>query len=375
MLRRLCVRRLMWIAVVFLLASMSITSADDPNRWPAERAQAWYDAQPWPVGANYVPRTAINQLEMWQADAFDPETIDQEFGWAADAGFNCMRVFLHDLLWQQDAEGLTKRIDQYLDIADRHHIKTLFVLFDSVWDPHPHLGPQRAPAPGVHNSGWVQGPHVDILKAPERHIELKPYVIGILSRYKDDPRILGWDLLNEPGNRAQPYWDSDPENKVELCTIFLDEIFDWAREVNTSQPLTAGVWDGPGSHTDPVRPLDQLMLDRSDVISFHAYMPLRGTTRVVEWLQSYGRPILCTEYMARPISTFQTILPYFHDQRVGAINWGLVSGKSQTIYPWGSWAKPFTKEPDPWFHDVFRPDGTPYDPAETTLIRDLTKPR
>lgn len=372
--RVLCLRSRPHSCILALLLITVLAPGAAGQRWSADKAQRWYEDQPWLVGANFVPSTAINQLEMWQADTFDPETIDRELGWAGDIGFNTMRVFLHDLLWSQDAQGFLQRIDTYLAIADKHGIKTMFVLFDSVWDPEPHLGPQRAPRPGVHNSGWVQGPHVDILKDPSRHEELKPYVIGVLSRFKSDPRVLAWDLLNEPGNRAQPYWDRDPKNKIELCTTFLTEVFAWAREVDPAQPLTAGVYDAVGRHTDPVRPLDKLMLDNSDIITFHSYAPLAGTRRAVDWLRTYGRPIICTEYMARTAgSTFETHLPYFQEQRIGAINWGLVSGKSQTIYPWASWAKPYTEEPEVWFHDVFRPDGTPFDRSETKLIRKLTK--
>ena len=95
------------------------------------------------MGSNYIPVSAINQLEMWQAETFDPAQIDKELGWAEAMGMNTMRVFLHDLLWQQDAAGFRKRIDQFLTIAARHHIRPLLVLFDSCWDPLPQLGPQH----------------------------------------------------------------------------------------------------------------------------------------------------------------------------------------------------------------------------------------
>src|SRR6266480_7510473 len=134
------------------------------NRWTQERATQWYANQPWLVGSNYIPADAINELEMWQADTFDPKRIDTELGWADSIGFNTMRVFLHDLLWQQDAKGFQKRIDMFLSLCEKHHIKPLFVLFDSVWDPDPQLGKQRAPTPGVHNSGWLQSPGAKALE-------------------------------------------------------------------------------------------------------------------------------------------------------------------------------------------------------------------
>ena len=67
------------------------------DRWTMEQAQAWYESHPWLAGANFVPSTAINQLEMWQAETFDPATIDRELGYAQSIGMNTMRVFLHDI--------------------------------------------------------------------------------------------------------------------------------------------------------------------------------------------------------------------------------------------------------------------------------------
>ena len=116
-----------------------------PLRWTEQQANDWYRNQPWLVGANYIPSTAINELEMWQADTFDPQRIDLELGWAESIGMNTMRVFLHDLLWKQDAAGFRQRIDTFLTIAARHHIRPMFVLFDSCWNPNPRLGKQPSP--------------------------------------------------------------------------------------------------------------------------------------------------------------------------------------------------------------------------------------
>lgn len=346
----------------------------DTGRWSAERANDWYKEQGWPTGANFVPSTASNQLEMWQAETFDPTTIDRELEWAKGIGFTVMRVFLHDMAWKADPAGFEERVERYLSIADKHGIKTLFVLFDSCWDPRPMLGPQKDPVPGIHNSRWVQAPHVDIQKDPARYKELKPYLTSVMTRFKNDRRVLGWDLLNEPGNFSRNYEEGwKPTDKEAAHLILLGDAFDWAREINPSQPLTAGVWISVGRRTNPIPPLDKLMLERSDIITFHSYDPLPKVETAVTWLKQSGRPIICTEYMSRGSgSTFETILPYFKDQQVGAINWGLVSGRSQTIYSWSSWEKPSTEEPNPWFHDVFRKNGAPYSENEVALIRKLT---
>ena len=377
--------RLPFITIVFLCLFVEGRADDNVDdvrwelsegRWSAQRANEWYAEQGWLAGANFVPSTASNQLEMWQAETFDPQAIDHELGWAAEIGLNSMRVYLHDMLWAQDAQGLLERTDQYLQIADRHGIKTMFVLLDSVWNPFPELGPQQEPVPHVHNSRWVQSPHLDIQKDPKRHEELKPYIQGVIKHFRNDPRILAWDLLNEPGNPVPQYqpkegWSHREKEAAHL--LLLGKVFDWARQVNPSQPLTSGPWVNVGNRLRPVHPLDKLMLERSDIITFHTYDPMPKPEKAVEWLKKSGRPILCTEYMSRgSSSTFETIMPYFKEQNVAAIHWGLVAGRSQTIYPWDSWKKRYTAEPDPWFHDVFRDDGTPYRQSEVDLIRKLT---
>lgn len=360
--------------VAAMALSLVLTQAAQESRWSEERIKAWYAQQPWLVGCNFAPSTAINQLEMWQADTFDPDTIERELAWSAGLGFNTARVFLHDIAWREDPEGFLKRMDAFLDICARHGVKPLFVLFDAVWDPFPKAGPQRAPRPHVHNSGWVQSPSIELLKDTGRHDELEPYVKAVMERFRRDGRVLGWDLHNEPGNRNLPSYGSlEPENKAELCLALLEKVYRWAREVQPEQPLTIGVWEGEWSEDAHLSPLNRFMLENSDFISFHSYAPLEEVQRRTEALERFGRPIVCTEYMSRPVgSTFASILPYFKDRRIGAYNWGLVSGKTQTIYPWDSWDRPYTAEPELWFHDIFRADGSPYRQDEVTTIRKLT---
>ena len=348
-------------------------------RWSEQAANEWYAHQPWLVGANYIPASAINQLEMWQADTFDPPRIDRELGWAESIGMNTMRVFLHDLLWQQDAKGFKQRIDVFLTIAARHHIRPLFVLFDSVWDPTPHLGKQHDPVPGVHNSGWVQSPGAAELANPARYPTLKAYVKGIVGAFANDERILGWDIWNEP--TVEPPTDShwpaqEAPHKDELVRKLLPLAFKWARAAGPSQPLTSGLYASAGwSSWDKWPRTAQIQIAESDILSFHSYGRPEELTRRIESLLPYHRPILCTEYLARSEgSTFQGALPILKKYHVGAINWGLVAGKTQTIYPWDSWDKPYTGDHRlaVWFHDVFQSDGRPYSQEEVDLIRQLT---
>jgi len=359
--------------LVFLIAFASLVFAQP--RWPEQRANDWYREQPWLVGANFIPKDAINQLEMWQADTFDPDEIDRELGWAEAIGMNTMRVFLHDLLWQQDSAGFKQRLSTFLDIAAKHHIRPIFVLFDSCWDPFPKLGPQHPPIPGVHNSGWVQSPGAKALADPAQQDRLHHYVTGIIHAFASDQRVLAWDLWNEPDNINDPaYIQLEPKNKGDLVRALLPKVFVWAREANPSQPLTSGVWHGDWSPSENEAPVTRIQLTESDVISFHDYdWPENFEARVHE-LEQYHRPLICTEYMARGAgSTFDTILPLAKRLNAAAINWGLVVGKTQTNLPWDSWLHPYVlSQPTIWFHEVFHADGTPYRQREVQLIRELT---
>ena len=369
--------RIILAAAALIASATAWAQTPEPARWPAAAANRWYDAQPWLVGANYVPATAINELEMWQADSFDPARIDYELGLAQATGMNTARVFLHDLLWQQDAVGFTRRIDQFLTIAARHHIRPIFVLFDSCWDPDPKLGPQHPPIPGVHNSGWVQSPSRADLVDPAQRARLKDYVAGVVGRFGHDPRVLAWDVWNEPDNPGGgSYNDKQLPGEQAAIADLLPQVFAWARAAGAMQPLTSGVWRGdswtPGARD--LTAIQRIQLDQSDVISFHNYdWPEVFEARIAE-LKPYGRPILCTEWMARGNgSTVDTILPIGKRDHVAMVNWGFVDGRIQTRLPWDSWERPYTLAPPTiWFHDLYHTDGRPYRQREIDTFRALT---
>ena len=372
-LRRFLHTFLATLSALVILVAVPALSAQ--QRWTEAQASDWYAKQPWPVGADFLPSTAINELEMWQADTFDQPTIDRELGWAEGIGMNTMRVFLHNLLWEQDPKGFQQRIDIFLTIAARHHIRPVFVLFDSCWDPRPTLGPQHPPIPGVHNSGWVQAPGSAILSDPTQYPRLQKYVAGVVGAFASDQRILAWDLWNEPDNgNDTSYENGEPRNKNQIIAGLLPQVFEWARSAHPTQPLTSGVWHGDWTSLDTMPPVAKIQIEQSDILSFHNYGWPEDFEAHVKLLQQFHRPIICTEYMARNVgSTFDTILPLAKKYHVGAINWGLVAGKSQTWIPWDSWQRPYvTDKPMCWQHDVFHLDGTPYRTRETEIIRSLT---
>ncbi|WP_448662604.1 cellulase family glycosylhydrolase [Sphingomonas sp. CJ20] len=367
------IRRTFLLAATALALTAAAAPAQARDQWTKAQANDWYARQPWLIGANYTPATAINQLEMWQPETFDPATIDKELGWAEGIGMNTMRVFVHNLLWENDPKGLKKRMDQFLAIAARHKIKPLFVLFDSCWDPDPKAGPQHPPIPGVHNSGWVQGPGSARLKDAGQYDKLEAYVKDVVGSFANDQRILGWDVWNEPNNGGGGNYPATVD-KNKYVGLLLPRVFAWARSANPSQPLTSGVWIGDNwDDMTRVDAIEKVQLTQSDVLTFHDYSWPETFEKRARQMLSYGRPVFCTEYMARGNgSTFDGSLPIAKRLGIGMMNWGFVDGKTQTRLPWDSWKKPYTfEEPTIWFHEVFRGDGTPYRQAETDLIQRL----
>jgi hypothetical protein len=370
--RRTALKLPLLLAAGTVVARMPRAFAE-PGQWSVDRANSWYQAQGWLVGANYVTSTAVNQLEMFQPGTYDPRRIDSELGFARLLGFNTVRVFLHDQLWAQDPRGFLSRLVQFVAIAASHGIKPLFVLFDSCWNPFPRVGPQAPPTPGVHNSGWVQSPGAEHIDDPRYRGVLYAYVTGVLSQFRNDDRVLGWDLWNEPDNPARVYRKVERKDKQELVAALLPQVFQWARSVNPVQPLTSGVWNGNWGDPNSRSAISGIQLDNADVITFHCYgRPADFEARITE-LSPLGRPILCTEYLARPLgSTVEGILPIAKRHNVGALNWGFVAGKTQTYLPWDSWDHPYRAAPALWFSDLVQPDGRPFQDSEIQTIRRLT---
>lgn len=326
-------------------------------KWSTEKSKTWYTKQGWVVGCNYITSNAVNQLEMWQKETFDPKTIERELSWAKELGFNAMRVYLNSLVWQADADGFKKRINEYLAISSKYGIKTCFVFFDDCWNPEAKIGKQPEAKTGVHNSGWVHDPIVS--KRADTTLlykEMELYVKDILKTFNNDDRVLMWDLYNEPGNT----------NQLNKSLPLLKKVFQWAREINPSQPLTSGVW-----RLDFYE-LNKFQLENSDVITYHCYLNAERHQDWIYMMNAYGRPVICTEWMGRRFeSTFEKVMPMLKNENIGAFSWGFVAGKTNTIFAWDD-PRPDGKEPKVWFHDILRVDGTPYDSKEIETIKKLT---
>jgi hypothetical protein len=342
-------------------------STETNERWTTERVAEWYAREPWIVGFNYLPRTAVNWTELWQAGSFDLATIEQELGWAQQIGFNALRTNLQYLVWKDDAAGLCDRLDRFLGVASGHGIRVMLCPFDdcAFSGREPYLGTQDDPAPGIHNSGAAASPGRAAVRDRARWAGLEKYVRDVVGHFRDDPRVLAWDLYNEPGNdfvfaRRQAVVAEDPlwPHSMRLART----CFAWARAAAPAQPLTSAVW----SLDWQARERDLVAL--SDFTSIHSYLRLEHVAAQVDALRAEGRPVVCSEWLARGLgSKAETHLPYFAEQRIGCFHWGLVNGRTQTNLPWPGFEGLYAD--GRWHHDLLHADGTPYDAAEVELFR------
>lgn len=327
------------------------------HRWTKEKAWNWYRDLPWLCGFNFLPSSAVNPTEMWMEDTFDIEGINRELNRAEELGFNSCRVFLQFLVWHQDPEGMIQRIEQFLETAWKHNITTALVLFDdcAFGGEEPYLGKQNDPIPGVHNPCWTPSPGYQRVIDRSAWPRLEQYISTLIHHFRSDPRVVAWDLYNEPG-------PGNSESSLDL----LMQTFAWARAVDPEQPLTACIWN------EDQRKINAILLEQSDIISFHNYGNLQAVQSMVEWLKQPELPLICTEWMARTVgSRWETHLPYWKQEGIGCYSWGLVTGRTQTRYAWGS--SPGTSEPEIWHHDIFHADGSPYDSDETAFIKRFLK--
>ena len=346
------------------------------RKWTAERARDWYAAVAPLQGCNYVPSTAVNSLDMWQAGRFDAGLIDCELALAAGLGMNTARVFLHDLAHAADPAGFLRRVDAFLTVCARHGIRPLLVFFDDCWDA-PAPGPQPAPIPGVHNSRWIQSPGVEAAADPAQRPRLEAYVRDVVRAFGRDERVLAWDVYNEVTNFFLRHLaKSEPMKSFGLVSTMVrrrlgdkptlalaGEACAWIRDEGTDHPLTLASW-----YTESW--LNEQLYAWSDVISFHSYEGPEAVAALIDSLQVYERPILCTEWLSRPAgSTVEAVLPVLRKRNVGSYNWGLVDGATQVKYGWADDGTGGGGEPELWFSDLLRADGTAYREAEAAVLR------
>lgn len=324
------------------------------GRWGDRRIWDWYNRLGTVKGVNYIPRYAVNSVEMWMKDTFDPEIIDEELGWAHDAGYTSVRVSLQFAVWSADPDGFLDRFKQFLDIADRNGLHVVPVLFDdlNLAGREPTAESQPEPESGRHNSRWVPSPGP--LKVVDRSAwpALEDYITAVIEPLRRDKRVLFWDLYNMAG--SGPAW--------EASLPLMDQAFNWARNIDPSQPLAVAAWTRFGSA------MTSRKLERSDLITFQSFDPPEQVEALLMRLRRYDRPIICTDWLMRQRgSDYESMLPLFSANKVGWFNNGLVNGRTQ------KWLQQdqFRSKTDTelWQHDVLREDGKPYREEEVRAIQ------
>jgi hypothetical protein len=359
--------------LVISLFSVAVAIAQTPQ-WSPSAAADWYARLPWLIGANYLQSNTVNQIEMWQNDTFDGDRIDMELGWAESLGINTLRVSLHQMLWDHDAGALKSRMGKLLTLADKHKMKVIFVLFDSFGDPYPELGRQRQAKQGVRDSVWAQSPGAKGLIDAQATEKALAYAEELVAWFSIDKRILAWDVWNEPDFvNTGVYAISEPPNKIDLVRKLLPKIFQYARAGSPTQPLTSGLYKGDWSSPSTLSPIEKIQIELSDFISFQNYEGPQEFEKRVQWLKAFGRPVMCTGFLARNQgSSVETILPIALKYDVGALVGDLVQGKTMRYLPWDSWQTPYVgREPPVWSQDLFLSTGPLYKKQDADIIRDM----
>ena len=349
------------------------------KKWSKERAWEWYNSRPWIRGCNYMSADCVNRVDMWQALHFDKiyAQTEEELKIMQELGFNSVRLILEYVVWKEEHDSFLERFEKYLALYHKYGISCMIVLANDCMPPKtelwkmPYVGEQTYDI-GYHGGrkhsqhGRHEGPAPHYyFDDPELCEDYFRMVTEIVTKYKDDPRILMWDLFNEPGN-----------SRREAITMpYLVRMFETVRAIDPIQPLSVAAWwfDPDDFHTSEV---NQYALDNSDIITYHNYGSYEEHIKVIKYLKSYGRPIINTEWLARITgNTVFDNFPLFYLENIGCYNWGFVAGKYQTYEPYEfhwQWYADDPKAPidfTKWFHDLIRPSGRPYDPRETELIK------
>ncbi len=343
-----------YLLLVFVAYTTQVTAQDSTQRWPQKKAWDWYNKQPWYCGFNYIPAYAINYTAMWDKTSFDGKAIDKELALAETSGMNVLRAVLQYIVYEDDSAYFLKTLDTFAAICNKHHIKFVPSFFDDCAfgiTQEPTIGKQPEPLPGWYAWAWSPSPGHSMVIDSTTHPRIEKYVKAILNKFKNDERILFWDLYNEPTNGGLG----------SASFPLLKKVITWARTVNPSQPLSIDVWNND-------KRLNEIVFAASDIITFHNYGNKEDLSKQINELKQRNRPMLCTEWMNRPNgSTIATNLSVFYNEKVGCMLWGLVNGKTQTDLPWGH--RPGDPAPKIWQHDLYHGDFTVYDKAEIDLVK------
>lgn len=348
------------------------------EKWSKEKAWEWYNQFPWIRGFCYYPSCCVNRIEMWQEYGWDKvkPVIDSELKLAKEWGFNAIRIGGALELYIDQKESYLKHIDEVIEMADKYGIYVMWTFGgDCVVQKQNYSWPKYGPQDfdfGYH-SGRANSPHVvmhqpgyNLIDEPEYEEEFYEMIRTIVSKYKDDKRIIVWDIFNEAGNSLRGM----------MSYRVIKNAFDIARSYNPIQPCASCCWSYDKDR-HPFKEIELKMLDMSDIILYHCYENYESSVEVIRFLkEKYDRPMMNTEWLHRIWhNNVEDLFPLFRKEKIGCFSWGWVTGKSQTREPWEwlfneydngkgrDWD--FTK----WQHDLVRPNLRPYDYKEYEIIK------
>lgn len=353
------------------------------NRWSKERAWEWYRARPWIRGCNFMSSDCANRIDQWQEYGFEErfETTKRELALAAQTGFNSIRIIPEFIVWEREHDGFMERFERYIEAAHENGITCTVVLGNDCMPPKEealkrmHLGEQKVDW-GYHGGrkvsqhGVFGGAGYSLLDEPEYAKKYYAFVQEIVEKYKDDERILIWDVFNEPGN----------SQRASMSLGHLKKFFEIIRSIDPIQPLTVGIWTSTRD-ISKLPEIERFGLENSDIISYHNYATYMENIEIIAQLKKLGRPLVNTEWLARCVGNrVEEMFPLFYIEQIGCYNWGLVAGKYQTFEPWTGMWENYDKDPghcgwdfEKWFHDLYRPSLRPYNPKEIALMKKVCK--
>ena len=347
------------------------------EKWSKERIWAWYNSRPWIRGCNYMSADCANRVDQWQELGFEERlaTTEQELALMAQTGYNSIRIILEFIVWKEQHDGFMARFERYLQVCAKYGISCMVVFGNDCMRPKGlevnRIGEQSVDW-GYHGGRKLSqhgslGVGYSLLDEPELALEHYEMVREIVTKYKDDERILIWDVFNEPGNTG----------RGNMSLPHMLKYVEIIREIDPIQPITAAVYTMASKKVvDNLNEIEKAALDCSDIVSYHDYSPYENNIEILYELKKLGRPILNTEWLARCLgNNVEEMFPLFFLEKIGCYNWGFVAGKYQTYEPWNTVWERYEKDPNlkwdftKWFHDLYRPNHRPYNPAEIKLIR------
>ena len=352
------------------------------TKWSEEKVWKWYNQRPWIRGCNFMSSDCANRADQWQEYGFEErfETTKRELKLVKETGFNSIRIIPEFIVWLKEHNGFMERFERYIEEAHKNGISCMVVLGNDCMPPKEealkrmNLGEQHVDW-GYHGGrkvsqhGVINGAGYSLLDEPEYAEKYYEFVREIVTKYKDDERIIIWDVFNEPGN----------SNRKSMSLPHMMKFFEIIRNIDPIQPLTVGIWSQT-INFDNLLDIEKIGLENSDIITYHNYNNYENNIEEMHLLKKLGRPVINTEWLARCCkNTVEEMFPLYFLEKIGCYCWGFVAGKYQTYEPHNSVWYNYKDNPDAylnwdfdfskWFHDLYRPSLNPYVPKEIYLIK------